>query len=265
MTPYLFVAFAVFGQSSSLAKGIEALEQSELDRALDHLHRAQQEGPHGFEDHVRLFASLGTAYAYLGRHDDAVKAYERLLAIDPSHAVSYTLSPKATFAFEEARRNVHARPRTTLHVTWPHDRATTAEPIPVDVEVVADHEGLLRSATLHFRLRGAEIFERIDFRLPDIGGAVRVSVPPLAADATATRVAEVHLEAQDEQKNVVYRFGTAAHPRPIQLAYVPPEAWYTKWWVWTAVVGLVAAGTGALVYGLTRQPSPTLTANLHAL
>ncbi len=51
---------------------------------------------------VNLYQMLGSAYGVLGKNEDAVDAFTRLLAIDPDHHLPRGLSPKITKPFKEA-------------------------------------------------------------------------------------------------------------------------------------------------------------------
>src|SRR5688572_29310831 len=94
----------------ALDQGAKALVDFRPEEAIVLLERAKTEGPYGYDDHAKLYEQLGIAYAYLDRSEDALAAFDMLLAIDPTRAISYTLSPKVTFLFEQARSKAGARP-----------------------------------------------------------------------------------------------------------------------------------------------------------
>src|SRR5688572_31819020 len=102
MLPALFLSLCA--APGSLDRATEALAEFRVDEALQLLERAKSEGPYRYADHVRLYEQLGIALAYVGNHEEAIAAFDHMLAIDPSHALSYSLSPKATLPFERARQ-----------------------------------------------------------------------------------------------------------------------------------------------------------------
>lgn len=236
-------------------RGAAALTEFRVDEALPLLEQARDAGPYAFADHVRLYEQLGIAYAYLEREGDALRAFETLLILDPGHLLSYTLSPRATFLFEKARTAAAARPRTAVDLSWPRTARTT-EPLPVEIEVVADPGAVLATATLHMRARGDAGYRAVDVALPAVGGYRTVALPPLGVRADTA--VELYLTAFDAAGNEVLLWAGPEQPRDVPLRYIAPTPWYRKWWVWAAVGSAVAIGTGTTVYVLTRDPPGTV-------
>ena len=52
-----------------------------------------------------------------------------LLALDPGHFLSYTLSPKATFVFEKVRNQTRVAP--AIDVSWEHG-GKVGDAVPID-------------------------------------------------------------------------------------------------------------------------------------
>lgn len=247
--------------ASSIEAGARALAQFQADEAVALLERARRAGPYRHDDHVRLYEQLGIAYAYLDRPEEALAAFDMLLALDPGHAVAYTLSPKATFLFEKARRAAAERPVPAIDVAWPRDLAVT-DPIPITVEVVADPKAFLRRAALGQRLRGAPNYSRREFELLAPGAHRREVLDPPDPAAAGARTVEIYLVAFDERGNEVLRWGAPERPREVALRHVPPAPWYGRWWVWSVAAAVLAAGTGAAVYVATRAPASTVPTTL---
>ncbi|MCC7381072.1 MAG: tetratricopeptide repeat protein [Deltaproteobacteria bacterium] len=232
-----------------------ALTDFRPEEAVKLLERAKEKGPHGYAAHARLYELLGIAYAYLERTDDALGAFDTLLAIDPGRAISYTLSPKVTFLFEQARGKAAARPPPSVQVSWSYD-LMVGEEIPIQIEVIADPYGFLKRAHLHHRLRGSPTFESIEIVLPPPGQRTTARLPPVAADRP--EAVELHLEALDAQGNEVLKWASAERPRDVSLGFDPPTPWYGRWWVWGIAGGVVAAGAAAAALALTQEPSPSV-------
>jgi hypothetical protein len=226
-----------------------------VDDALALLDRVRRRGPHSHAVLVRLYEQLGIAYAYLEREPEALAAFDRLLALSPGHLLSYTLSPKATFVFERARKSAAGRPAPTIDVRWPRN-ADVSEPLPVDIEVVTDPPGFLHSAQLHVRTRGAAAYATVDLELPVAGDSRRVLLPAVASGRP--EVLQLFLTAFDGDGNEVLQWADPVRPRELPLGYEAPQRWYRQWWVWAVAGSVLAAGTGVTVYLLSREPSGTI-------
>ncbi len=147
---------AVGPAARELATGVAAITAFDVDRALVALDAAAAAGPLDHAQHVQLWEQRGLGLAYLEREADAAAAFTRLLALDPGHLLSYTLSPKATFVFERARKAPSRAP--VLELGWAGGQEVGAA-VPIEVEVVADPDMLLAHATLFVRTRGATAWQ----------------------------------------------------------------------------------------------------------
>ncbi|MCK6552216.1 hypothetical protein L6R52_40675 [Myxococcota bacterium] len=248
----------------ALEQGVAALADFRADDAVSLLERARGEGPYTRAEHVELYEQLGIAYAYLERSQDALDAFDMLLAIDPGRAISYTLSPKVTFLFEQARGRAADRVPAMVDVRWPL-ALTTTEPVPIDLEVVSDPKSFLKAAKLHYRLRGAPRFEVVEVPLAVTAVPNRVELPPIAAASVRAEVVEVYVVTYDGRGNEVHLWGSAARPREIALRYEAPDPWYAKWWVWAITGTVVAAGASAAVFATTREPGPTVDGTIRVV
>lgn len=256
----LLLALASPGQGS-LDRAAKALADFRPDDAVALLTKAKEEGPYLHADHVRLYEQLGIAYAYLEKPEEARHAFEVMLALEPTHAISYTLSPKVTFLFEQARERASERPSPTLDLSWSRD-LTVEDPIPIAVEVVADPQGFLERARLFYRTKGMPRWSSTDVDLLEAGRAARVELPPAAPDAKRPEAVELYAIAYDERGNEVLLWGSQRRPREIGLRYEPPDPWYGKWWVWVAAGVVVAGAAGSAVFAVTREPGPTVPGSL---
>ena len=222
------------------------------------LEGAKEKGPFTHAEHVRLYEQLGIAYAYLDKKEAAVDAFETMLSLDRTRAISYTLSPKVTFLFEQARNQVADRPAPSVDLSWPRDLAVE-DTVPVDVEVLTDPGGFLTRAQVFFRKKGVSEFESASLELPGPGaGAARVELPAVAAGDRASAVLQLYLVAKDQKNNEVLFYGAPNRPREVSLVYQPPEPWYDRWWVWAIAGSVVAAGAGAAVFMATQEPPSTI-------
>jgi hypothetical protein len=240
-----------------LARGRRALARFELETALVALEEATHGSGYSYDDNVVLWESLGIARAYSDRKQAAEDAFVRLLAMAPTHVLSYTLSPKVTFPFEAARKRIAREPVAAIEFVWPRGQLA-GDPLPVTVEVVRDRLALMRSVSV-CAARGGE---------PATCGAavaVREGVPvtyviprPAVAPAGGESVG-IYVLVRDDSGSVVQRSSDPTTPRLVQLAHREDRAWYQRWYVWAAAAGVLATATGVIVHA-TSGDSPTTSA-----
>ncbi len=236
--------------AAKVAAGKQALAKLDVDVARVALDAADQGGPLDHDANVTLWEQRGIAAAYVDDERTASAAFDMLLALDPSHFLSYTLSPKATFVFEKVRNDTRARGMPALDVTWPHGQRV-GDPVPIDLEVIADPKRFLRRATVFVRTRGDPGWRAADVQLATAGDR-RILLPPV--DAARPVSLELYLRAYDDHGNEVLTWADAARPREIPLRYDPPTPWYRRTWFYAAVGTVVAASVGLTVYELTIAP-----------
>jgi len=239
---------------ASLDAGAQALAAFQVDVALSHLQKARMQGPLAHADLVRLHEQLGIAYSYLGEEKAAVAAFDTLLSLDPGHLLPYTLSPKATFVFERARRQARTRSEPTIDVNWPR-KLTVEDPVAIGVEVVSDPKSFLARAVVHVRRAGDSRFGQLPVNLANNGDR-RVLLPPIGGNSSQT--IELFVNAFDQSGNEVLQWSSPLHPREIQLGYQRPQPWYGKWWVLTLAGTAAAAIAGTTVLILTQDAPDTV-------
>jgi hypothetical protein len=233
--------------AAKLAAGKTALANLDVDQARAALDAVERSGPLDHATHVTLWEQRGIAAAYLEDEPAAVAAFDMLLSLDPGHFLSYTLSPKATFVFEKVRNQLATRGAPALEVNW-QQGGKVGDPVPLDIEVVADPKQFLHRATVFVRTRGEQTWRAADLPLSQD----RVVLPPVTAARPVSL--ELYLRAYDERGNEVLAWSDPARPREIPLRYDPPTPWYRKWWVYALGGTALALGTGAVVYAVTLAP-----------
>ncbi len=145
-----------------------------------------------------------------------------------------------------------------MRVSWKRDQRVD-EPVEIELEVLDDETGMLRSARLLSAGRGHEGHEHVDVALEPQGAFRRVLLPPLSPLAKQDEVLQLHLVGLDGRGNEVTLWGSSKQPFDVPLRYQPPPAWYEKWWVWTIAGTVAAAATGVVVYAATREPPETVS------
>jgi hypothetical protein len=246
--------------AARVAAGKQALAKLDVDVAKLALDAAEKAGPLDHDANVTLWEQRGIAAAYLDDETTARAAFDMLLALDPGHFLSYTLSPKATFVFEKVRNDTRARGVPALDVTWPHGQRV-GDPVPIDLEVVADPKRFLSRATLFVRARGDAGWRAADVALARTRDQ-RILLPPIEASRPVSL--ELYLRAYDDRGNEVLSWADARRPREIPLRYDPPTPWYRRAWFYAALGTAVAIGVGVTVYELTLAPPDTVPGTVTA-
>lgn len=239
--------------SAPLDDAEAALTAFDAEGALTALADARAAGTFTLPDHVRYFAALGVAHAYLEHEDASLDAFVRLLRLAPGHAIPYTLPPRVTFLFERARKVAGPPPRIDLG--WPRGLRTD-QPLPLVVEVLDDPRGVLDHARLFWRDDAEASFRSRRVELPPVGRYATVELPAFGAEVTTDRTRQMYLSAFDPSGDERLRVGDAT--APLTVAQLAPTPWHSKWWVWTAIGTAVAAGTATAVFVATRSPPETV-------
>jgi hypothetical protein len=241
--------------AAQVAAGKQALARLDVDLARKALDDADRGGPLDHDANVTLWEQRGIAAAYMDDERAASAAFDMLLALDPGHFLSYTLSPKATFVFEKVRNDARAHGVPALDVNWSHGQRV-GDPVPLDLEVVADPKRFLRRATLFVRTRGDAGWRAADVALASAADR-RIVLP--AVDAQKPVSLELYLRAYDDRGNEVLTWADPARPREIPLRYDPPTPWYRRGWFYAAAGTVAAAAVGVTVYKLTIAPPDKVT------
>src|SRR5215475_142770 len=241
--------------AARVVAGKQALAKLDVDLARQALDDAERGGPLAHEANVTLWEQRGIAAAYVDDERTASAAFDMMLALDPGHFLSYTLSPKATFVFEKVRNASKARGAPALDINWPHGQRV-GDPVPLDLEVVADPKQFLHRATVFVRTRGEDRWRAADVALARTTDR-RILLPPVAAAGPVSL--ELYLRAYDDRGNEVLTWADPARPREIPLRYDPPTPWYRRGWFYAAVGLAATVAVGVTVYELAIAPPDKIT------
>ncbi|HET9627549.1 MAG TPA: hypothetical protein VFP84_39605 [Kofleriaceae bacterium] len=241
--------------AAKVEAGKQALARLDVEAAARELAAADQGGPLDHAANVTLWEQRGIAAAYVNDEPGARAAFDMLLALDPGHFLSYTLSPKATFVFEKVRNEARPRGAPALDVDWPHGQRV-GDPVPIDLDVVADPKQLFHRATLYVRTRGDAGWRAADLALTP-AAAHHLVLPAVVAQKPVSL--ELFVRAYDARGNEVLTWADPARPREIPLRYDPPVPWYKRAWFYAAAGTVVAAAVGLTVYELTIAPPDKVT------
>jgi hypothetical protein len=185
----LTLSFAAFAVGESLRKGEEALIQRQYAAAVEHLQRALGEETAGDRDRVLLL--LGRAHWLAGQHEQAVAAYDRLLAEHPQSA----LRDKARFQQAQAHAAAGRFREAALAYRGEIERLTGPER---KEEIAATYLGLAEKALAQEKPDHARAVAFFDLAL-DLG------LSDGKARAVRLRAAEARL-GQGDAKDAIARF-----------------------------------------------------------
>lgn len=242
------------GGEAELAAAAAAIDAVQIDDALAALDRAGGR-PLDHASYLRMWEQRGVAEAVAAAPAEARAAFSRLLDADPGHAIDCTRGPRIFTPFQEARAEAATRAAPELELRWRRD-LRLGQPVPIEIETIADPALLMRGLTVYVRARGEQAWRAADVELPAPGKVGKVLLPAIAGRAPTAL--ELFAVASDQHGNEVHLWASADRPRELPLRYDPPTPWYRKWWVWAAAGGVVAAGTGIGVYAAVWEPSATL-------
>lgn len=219
--------------------------------------------PNSHDRLVTLYRLLGTASGVLGKTQDSVDAFTRLLAIDPEHRIPRGTSPKINGPFKEAGGYWVDRPGG-LQVVPTLDREIIggkALSIPVKID---DPIGMTASVRVNFRIAGEGEFKQLETTM---GPAVTFSILPdhlpirdndyvlelyfVALSATGgelrlageqSRPLSIAVRSPNSTTKMLTTTSTGA--TVVTEPAKPKKPLIKQWWLWTAVGAVVLVGAG---------------------
>jgi hypothetical protein len=235
---------------SPTAEARALIDQGEVEAAIASLEALTGALP--LEETVRRYEALGIAYALVaeeGSGDErAVRAYAKLLSIEPYHTLPYTLSPKATFPFERARKEAQNRAATTLRMGHP-EVGVFDEVTSIDIELTSDPERWVSAVELCHRVQGTANPTCERRAAPAVGNHEIFEVPAVPARDDGGVLLLLSLSAFDQHGQEIYR----ARPLELPVGFAPPTAWYSNPWIWVGVGVAATIGTGVALAAVQPQ------------
>jgi hypothetical protein len=193
------------------------------------------------EDRTQAHALSAVCHVARGDHEQAEAAYFELLMLSPTYAPEDWRAPKVKSAFERARaRWQEIVPRLSLG---------SPEVIDGKLRIAAravDPRALVSSVVLFSRAAHDGDWEKHSFLRTKAGFEIELAV------AARTEYYAVALGSLDQElarssaADRPYVHTTAIFTAPVPAPEIVSEAWYQKWWLWTAV-GVVVAGSAIAV------------------
>jgi len=245
-----------------LEKARTELGELRYEDALSTLNKALQAGTSGPAATAQIYLLMGEVRASLGQRDEAEKAFQRALAIDPEIDLRKGVSPKISRPFRKARRTRRdARPLGIAH------RVIKQDPPSIAVLVQSDSLGMVTGARIVYWTEGDTSRsvagagkDRIDLVLPR--GASRFTAAGI--DEHGNRLVELGSESKPLSLDIdsgglrpaagAASAEVAASPATPSAPLIEDETIeaesgtpiYASWILWGGVaLGIGAAGTWA--------------------
>ncbi len=236
------------GAPDPLTQAESAYERIEFGDAQRFARAALTAGGYDRGQMARIYFLLGVSAAAEGKDDEAIDAYKRLLAIDPTSKLDRGLSPKLQGPLLEARGTppqpiaceaVFDRAKGVLHLAV-HDELALTSAVLVHWRVAADGP---------FSEARAKSASSVDLALAGAAGAARVEYSYQLIDDHHNRLLEKGSDAAPEVAEVAPRAEAAAGDATTKRGKLP-----VKWLVAGIVgevlgIGGLAGGGGAYVVG----------------
>ena len=263
-----------------LVKAERFLEEMEYRRALKMADKLLAAGGRGPTELVQAYRIRGLCLAGLGKAEESMQAFRRLLAIDPGFRLSTDVSPRLAGGFYQAV--AYAKNQKPITLVHRPPETGVGEPLAaVSVSLQADPLGMVKLIRLVYAPDGGadQVSEQT------VAGLGEVSLRLLEGPTGSGQVA-YFIEALDEKGSVLKRVGSLedrlrwqrakpeATPVVARQDLSPPApaappveqeepgqdeeetVWYKTPWFW-ATVGLVVAGAAAgTAVALTADDGP---------
>ena len=247
---------------SLLRKAESEYSQMDFEKSLDTLEQALANSGNSRSQLVRIYLLQGICQASLNRYREARRSFARLLALDPSFRLDTNLSPRVRQPFLDVLDN--GPPRLEVQLLPPAISVAGTSLVFI-VRVKSDSLGLLRFLRLWFKTGDSAAYSSISCELHGEGDR-KLEIPAsFLTTRKAPTVVSWYAAAFGEHESILRRFGDVMHPLSLELlarreqpaAESPREgpAWYQRWWVWTIVAGVLAAGVTAAVVLVPQSPA----------
>jgi len=269
--------------TATRVQNVERLyRQLYFDDAMEVCRAVLDAGKNSRADMVQLLRYRGLLAAVQGHRSEAVTAFRQLLMVDPLARLDRSQPPRVKHAFRLARAWLKGNKPLMIAVQAPHQTHRRGV-VQIHVSVLSDPLSMVKHAVLHIRRAGQASYRTQLAQRPAAGQMeFNVEIHRIRGVAHATSL-QFHVAALDAAYNELTLFGSAADPRTIELLGAPaplptpdvihlppmtqdrrPEpphaAWYTRWWVWTAVGAVVATSVAVAVGVTASSPQSTVDA-----
>ena len=226
-------------------------ERLEFDSAARTLQRAIEYARNCRDDLIQIYQLKGFIDAINTEYERCQRAFEIVLALDPTYRPRRGIPPKVATCFRDALKVAPHRRRLGMsHI--PPEKVPPNVPLALNVSI-EDPLRLTDRVQLWFRRKGVEIFTTVTQRADQ---NISLVVPALSLPASQKGYAfEYFIRSIDRWDGTLVEAGSAEKPLLFFVEGRPTgQPFVTKWWFWTAV-GAVAVGAAAATFAVTRDNS----------
>jgi len=193
-------------ESEALSRARKQYDNLDYVKADRSYHEALSSRGNRPSDLVDIYLHLGVLAASMGRNDEAVGHFQRMLCIDPDAALPQELAPKVMRQIAAAKKTLPTvRPFRLSHT--PTSQLPVAGGLDVVADLSPDSLGLASGLTLRYRQAGQPAFAAVH---KDGTGRIVVSVS--ATELTPGQDVEYYLQLTDNYGGVLWEFGSERSP-----------------------------------------------------
>ena len=228
-----------------LSRAKDEFDKLEFDRAARTLQRAIEYSRNCRWDLAEIYRLKAFVDAVNAERERCQRAFEILLALDPEYVMPADVPPKIRLCFDDAKK-VSLEHRKLALV---HQAPGIVQPrAPVSLQVkVGDPLRLVDQVQVYFRRAGVKVYTVVSARADD---AVSVVIPALNLPAEEDGYeVEYFIRAIDRWEGTLAEEGAVQTPLrfSVQAGDVSSGSIVSRWWFWTALGVVVAAGAGLAV------------------
>lgn len=191
-------------------KEAELLQKKmKYEQSLEMVERVLADPENGPEHLAKAYRIMGLCFSAMGRQDDAVLAFGKLLAIAPGFEMPKEVSPKLTALFYQAM----AMSKDRKPITLVHESKILPEPggplggTELSATLEADPFGMVAAVRLRFHPEGGEE-QRLEQHVEGPGTVLSLKLPP----GLQAKEVRYYFEAVNRHGGVLARVGSQSTP-----------------------------------------------------
>ncbi len=238
-----------------LSRAKEEYDRLEFDRASRTLQRAVEHARNCRDDLADVYRLKGFVDAVNGERERCQRAFEILLALNPTYRMGLDVPPKIRSCFENAERVDPERRRLQLSHAPPGEVEPNS-PVSIEVDVL-DPLRLVDQMQVYFRRAGVTVYTPVSVRADD---HVSLVIPALSVPSDPDGYEmEKFVRAIDRWEGVLSEVGGARDPLVFRVDKAKgKKPLYAKWWFWTTI-GVVVGGGVVTGIAIANSSSDDVT------
>lgn len=240
------VSNIIYAQSETLSQALLEYENANYDKCKDLFIRQLRSGQNTKENVALIYFYLGKIYAAEDDMNVSQNYFEKALSLNPSFTIPQNSSPKITEPFIQAKTK--ATSPLSIEAVF-EARLRQKKTAQIEVITYGNNLKLIKSVNVLYK-SGAK---KIENTILPLEGQEKIDIElPVLLSVKQKRI-EFYIVGVDEYGNELTNYGSKNSFYTIE--YIPSQQeidafnktkieshWYTKWWLWTIVGGIVVAG-----------------------